>query len=320
MIVASIVFFVSMVLTWLVRMVARSQYMLDIPNERSSHTVPTPHGGGVSIVVTFFGVMIWLFLDGQVNEDIFWALTCALPIAGISLLDDIHPLPAKIRLLIQVLCAITALWIMNGVDEVALGVFVLHGTWLNLLALFIIVWLTNLFNFIDGIDGYAGGQTVFVGLAAWCLFGNDIAGFLAAAAAGFLVFNWHRASIFMGDVGSATLGFIWAILMLNDATEPAFLGWMVLLALFWFDATLTLIRRYRNNELLTQAHKKHAYQRLHQSGYSHDTVVIFGMGINLLFFGMLYIVEPNHFWMVFLMALALLYGVVKYVDQRKPFS
>ena len=313
-------FFVSLALTLAIRYLVNKKELLDHPNERSSHTIPTPKGGGLAIMLAFYGTVVHLYLQTQIEPRLFFALLSALPVILISLIDDLFPLSAKIRLGVQLLSAVSALYFLGGVDSINFALFTLHGIWLNLIALIGIIWMTNLYNFLDGIDGYAGSEALFAGLAAYLLFGHTAALFIAAAVAGFLLFNWHKASIFMGDVGSAPLGFIFAVLMLFDADTPNFLGWMMLLSLFWFDATLTLFRRAKKGERLSQAHKKHAYQRLHQAGFSHDRVVLSAMGINLLIFAALLAIPRNSYLYLFLVLIVLLYALTKFIDTKKAFD
>ena len=305
--------------TLLIRYVARKKELLDRPNERSSHTVATPHGGGLAIMAVFFGGLVWRYVDGGVDTPLFLALLCALPVAAVSQLDDLFGLSAKARFAVQALSAVAALFALGGVDAMVFGLFRLEGVWLNITALLLIVWYTNLYNFLDGIDGYAGAEALFAGSAAYLLFGNEVGLLIAAATAGFLILNWHKASIFMGDVGSAPLGFIFAVLTLHASGTQHFTGWIVLLSLFWFDATLTLWRRFRRHENLAQAHRKHAYQRLVQSGFSHDRVVLSGMLLNAVLFVLLWLLPGDDHWMVLAAAAALLYGAVRYVDSRKAF-
>jgi Fuc2NAc and GlcNAc transferase len=314
------VFVLALILTYGVRQFALKRALVDIPNERSSHAVPTPHGGGIAIIAAFYIGLTWFFINGTLDMQLFGALLCALPVAAISLIDDIRPLSARVRLLVQAGSAVTALYFLGGIQIVHFGWFELSGIWLNSFALVTIIWLTNLYNFIDGIDGYAGSEAIFVGLAGYLLTGSEVGLLIASAAAGFLVFNWHKASIFMGDVGSAPLGFIFAVLALQDAAEPSFLVWVVLLSLFWFDATVTLVRRYANKEKLSQAHKKHMYQRLNQAGFSHDRVVLLGMALNLILFALLWFVEEENIFWVFIVTLLLQWVAMKYVDSKKAFE
>ncbi|MGB6020088.1 MAG: glycosyltransferase family 4 protein, partial [Sulfurimonadaceae bacterium] len=303
-----------------IRYYAHHKDLLDHPNDRSSHLTPTPKGGGLAIMITFYSALTYLYLQTQVDAKLFFALLSALPVIIVSLIDDIYPLSAKIRFSVQLVSAVSALYFLGGVDTFNLSAFALSGIWLNLIALLGIIWMTNLYNFLDGIDGYAGSEALFVALAAYLLFGSESALLIAAATAGFLLFNWHKASIFMGDVGSAPLGFIFAIFILYDASTPHFLGWLMLLSLFWFDATLTLLRRARRREKLSQAHKKHAYQRLNQAGFSHDRVVLFAMGINILTLIALYFTPQSSYLYLFFVLLVVLYSLTKFIDTKKAFD
>lgn len=313
-------FVLSALLTWTIRWYAHHKELLDHPNERSSHVAPTPKGGGLAIMVTFYGALAFLYLQGTLEPRLFFALLCALPVVAVSLIDDLYPLSARVRLGVQLVSAAAALYALGGVGELNLATFTLSGAWLNLFALLGIIWMTNLYNFLDGIDGYAASQALFSGAAAYALFGSETALLLGVASAGFLLFNWHKASIFMGDVGSAPLGFLFAVLMLYDASSPNFLGWMMLLSLFWFDATLTLLRRAKRGEKLSTAHKKHAYQRLHQTGLSHARVVLLAMGLNALIFAALALMPRNADLYLFLLLLVLLYTLVKYIDSKRAFD
>ncbi len=313
-------FILSLVLTLAIRYYAHRKDLLDHPNDRSSHVTPTPKGGGLAVMVAFYGALSFLYFQDQVEGRLFFALCSALPVVLVSLIDDLYPLSARVRFAVQLLSALTALAFLGGVDTLNLALFPLSGIWVNLLALMGIIWMTNLYNFLDGIDGYAGSQALFVGVAAYDLFGSETAFLIAIAAAGFLVFNWHKASIFMGDVGSAPLGFIFAVLMLYDAASTHFLGWLMLLSLFWFDATLTLLRRAIRGEKLSQAHKKHAYQRLNQSGYSHSKVVLLAMSLNLLIGVILYFAPENSYLYLFLALMVVLYSLIKWIDTKKAFD
>ncbi|MEN8147893.1 MAG: glycosyltransferase family 4 protein [Campylobacterota bacterium] len=313
-------FSVTVILTLAIRYYARHKELLDHPNDRSSHVTPTPKGGGLAIIITFYGALTYLYLQTQVDAKLFFALLTALPVVLVSLIDDIYPLSAKIRFSVQLVSAAAALYVLGGVNSIDFILFNLDGVWLNAIALLGIIWMTNLYNFLDGIDGYAGSQALFAGLAAYLLFGNETALLVAITTAGFLVFNWHKASIFMGDVGSAPLGFIFAIFMLYDAGTPDFLGWLMLLSLFWFDATLTLIRRAKRGEKLSQAHKKHAYQRLIQAGFSHDRVVLLAMGLNTVIFITLYLLPQSIYLYLFFVLLVVLYTLTKLIDTKKAFD
>jgi len=320
LIILLLLFLLTAILTIIIRFYTNYKEILDHPNDRSSHQTPTPKGGGLAIMITFYSALVYLYSQTEIDDTLFYALLSALPVIVISLIDDLYPLSAKIRFTIQLLSSFSALFFLGGIEHLNLGVFTLSGFWLNIIGILTIVWMTNLYNFLDGIDGYAGAEALFVGLAVYLLFNNEIALILAATTAGFLVFNWHKASIFMGDVGSAPLGFIFAVLIIHDAATPHFLAWLILLSLFWFDATYTLIRRALNHEQLSQAHKKHLYQRLNQSGFSHDKVVLIALAFNLTLLMMLYLLPESLYFYLFLVLLVLLYALTKVIDRLKAFS
>ena len=308
-------FVLSALLTYGVRAYARQKEILDIPNHRSSHDMPIPRGGGVAIILVFYIGLI--YFREMVDTQFFYALLCALPIVIISLLDDMMGISSKVRLLIQGFSAMSALYFLGGIDSIDFLLIEVQGWWLNLVAFVFILWLTNLYNFLDGIDGYAASQAMLVGLGIILIFNNPLGGVIIAGSLGFLIFNWQKASIFMGDVGSATLGFIFALFVLSDTGNGSIYIWSILLSLFWFDATVTLIRRYRNGEKITQAHKKHAYQRLVQAGWSHQRVVGFAIGFNLIFLLLLYF--SDLLLTLFIVNLAVLYGILHYIDSKKSF-
>ena len=313
-------FLSSALLTYAIRYFAHKKELFDHPNERSSHTVATPKGGGLAIMVSFYTVLTLLFFNDKVDIGLFLALLSGLPVLAISLIDDLYPLSSRLRFGVQLFSAATALYFLGGITALDFGLFSLHGIWLNLIALIGIIWITNLYNFLDGIDGYASSEALFVGGAAYLLFDSETALFLAVASGGFLLLNWHKASIFMGDVGSAPLGFIFAILILKDAGSVDFVAWLMLLSLFWFDATYTLLRRAKRKEKLSEAHKKHAYQRLTQAGFSHSSVVLLAMALNLLIFFMLYLLPPEIYLYLFILLVVSLYGVNRYIDTLKAFE
>ena len=308
-------FLLSVGLTYLIRYYAQRTAIVDIPNERSSHKTPTPRGGGLAIILVFF---VGLFLlREQVEARLFCALLFGIPIAIISLVDDIVSLSSRVRLIVHALSAVGALWCLGGVSKVDLICCSIEGEWLNIIVVLAMVWITNLYNFLDGIDGYAGIEALTLGLGIFIFFQNPLGLVIMAAVMGFLVFNWHKASIFMGDVGSATLGFLFSVFMFYDTTSGNIYIWLVLLSIFWLDATVTLIRRYINHENIAKPHKKHAYQRLVQSGWSHSQVATGALLINGLFLILLYYMERK--WIVFLVNILVLLLVMKYIDKKKSF-
>jgi len=308
-------FVLSLILTYVIRWYTIKKHILDMPNTRSSHSVPTPKGGGLAITIVFYIGL--LYFQAEIENRLLYALLSAIPIIVVSFIDDIIMISSKIRLLVQSVATIMALYFLGGVGYLDFLLFEVNGIWVNIIAFFTIIWITNLYNFLDGIDGYAGAEAILVGLGIFIFFQNPLGLVVIAASLGFLVFNWHKASIFMGDVGSATLGFIFAIFVFYDTSEGNIYLWMVLLSLFWFDATLTLIRRYKNGEIITEAHKKHAYQRLVQSGWSHSKVVWASIIYNLVFFVLLYLID--NLLIVFVMNILTLYSIIKLIDKKKSF-
>ncbi|AHJ13711.1 MraY family glycosyltransferase [Sulfurospirillum multivorans] len=318
------IFMASLFLTYLIRTYALKKSLLATVNERSSHTTPTPHGGGIAIAVTWFLGLVYLFTCKEIEPTLFYALLCGSLLSVVSYFDDLYELSPKLRLLVQAGVSVAGLYVLGGLEQIDFGFWMIENPLItNVLAFLGIMWFINLYNFLDGIDGYAGSEAIFLAIAGWLLFGGDHFLILVASVAGFLVWNWHRAKIFMGDVGSTLLGYTVAIFALyyQNSGFSIFI-WIILFGLFWFDATLTLIRRYKNHEKLSQAHRKHAYQRLVQSGILHDRVVFFALGINLvlLILGYSAFTQPSNAMGYFMVAILVLYGAVKMVDKRKKFE
>jgi len=312
----------SFILTYLIKNYYIKHALLDEINERSSHSVPTPHGGGIALSASWFIGLFYLFFTNEIDLNLFYALMVGVVISVVSFFDDIYELSPKVRLFAQAFVACGGLWFLGGFDELNLFVFGIENQiFTNIFAFFLIVWFINLYNFLDGINGYAGSEIVFLSLAGFLLFGGGHFLVLIVATLGFLVWNYaNRAKIFMGDVGSTLLGYNIAIFTIYYANEDAqnFWIWIILFGVFWFDATLTLFRRKLNREKLSQAHKKHAYQRLTQSGWSHLKVTNFAIAVNIILFVMVCFISD--IFIVFVLSLILLYGVMRYVDSKKAFS
>ncbi len=318
-----LLFILSFGLTYLVKNYAIKKSLVDIPNDRSSHTVPTPHGGGVAIALTWFAGLIYLHITDQIETDLFYALMAGVIIALVSYLDDLYGLNPKTRFLVQLFTALVGLYFLGGLNILDFGLFTIENPIINnTIATIAIIWFINLYNFLDGIDGYAGSEAVFLGAAGYLFFNNPLFLVLIVSVLGFLIWNWHKAKIFMGDVGSTLLGYTVAIFAIYYKNEGiSIFVWLILFGLFWFDATLTLYRRYRNKEQLSQAHKKHAFQRLTQSGWSHSRVVIYSMAVNavLLVLAWLAMEYPSLKFVLFGVSVGFLYGIVRYVDRKKTF-
>jgi len=249
------------------------RFALDHPNERSLHTKPIPRTGGLGIVL---GVAAAWGAAGAAVPLPVW-LGAAFLLA-VSLLDDLRDLPAAARFGAHLAAAIIVAWAAGPQLGSPGMVFVVLS----------VAWMTNLYNFMDGSDGLAGGMAVagFVayGIAAWSGGAADVAMLnfcVAASAAAFLVFNFHPARIFMGDVGSIPLGFLSASLGLQGWTLDLWPWWFPFLVFspFAVDATVTLGRRLLRRERVWQAHKEHYYQRLVRMGLGHRGTALAEYGL-----------------------------------------
>ncbi|OFX88798.1 MAG: glycosyl transferase [Bacteroidetes bacterium GWF2_33_16] len=319
----TIIFLISVIGVYIYSRFAKKKAILDLPNDRSSHTIPTPRGGGIAIAITWFLSIFFLFIKNEIDNSLFFALLCGIPISVIGLVDDVYTISPKVRLFVQITCGTIALYLLGGLKILDIGFNLISLPLLiNILVIIGIVWFTNLFNFLDGIDGYISAEVIFIGLAFFALFGIIPPVLLAIVTAGFLVWNWQPAKIFMGDVGSTLLGFsigIFAIYYQNN-NDSSIIIWLMLTSIFWFDASLTLYRRWRKGETLSKAHKKHAYQRMVQSGWSHQRTVIWAQIINLPILGL--VVLSTFFPMLILFAFIInilyLYIIIKIVDKKNP--
>jgi Fuc2NAc and GlcNAc transferase len=263
--------------------------LLDIPNQRSSHQMPTPRGGGLGIVVAFTAASLMLFLGGSLDLAGFLALTAALLVAGIGFWDDHRHIPARWRFLVHMAAAVIALGLVQGFPLLVMGDWRIElGVFGYALGMAYLVWLLNLFNFMDGIDGIAASEAVFISgaLAGFLSFIDYelalIALSLCFSSLGFLLWNWPRAKIFMGDVGSGFLGFVLGLLTLMAGhQEPiyVYVG-LILFAAFITDATVTLVRRYISGQKWYEAHCSHAYQHAARR-YGHLKVILAVWAINL---------------------------------------
>lgn len=285
---------VSFATTGLIRHFALRRELLAIPNERSSHTVATPHGGGLAIVAAFLSAIVLLALNGNLSISSLWFFVIfGSLMALLGLLDDIYHIPARWRLLIHFVAAALALTWLGGLPPLAFaGRAVDLGSWGHIFAVVYLVWLLNLYNFMDGIDGIAGIEAVTVCAAGIVVhWQQGIAGeptvvllMLSAATLGFLWWNFPRAKIFMGDTGSAFLGFMIGLFSIQSGWLAAelFWAWVILLGCFIVDASVTLFRRVIRGEKFYQAHRSHAYQYASRKYSSHARVSVTYGVINLV--------------------------------------
>lgn len=261
----------SFALTHVLRRYALHKSLLDIPNGRSSHTIPTPRGGGVAIVISYLVALVWMLCAGLIGRDPFLAMFGAgALIAALGFLDDHGHIAARWRLLGHFFAAAWALFWLGGLPPISVfGMTLAPGVIVNVLAAFYLVWLLNLYNFMDGIDGIASVEAICVCVGAAIIYALSgvatlvwLPVLLACAVAGFLAWNFPPAKIFMGDAGSGFLGIMLGCLSLQGAwISSQFLWvWLILLGVFIVDATVTLIRRLIRGDKVYEAHRSHAYQ------------------------------------------------------------
>ncbi|PPD35111.1 MAG: glycosyl transferase [Methylomonas sp.] len=289
---------VAFLLTGLIRYYALKRKVLDIPNQRSSHTIPTPRGGGLAIVLTMMFAVLSLTLTQQIDQRILALCMASILVAGIGFCDDHKPVPAKWRFLTHLVTAFLIVRLLGGFPLLLvpspmdgfLKRFFIDLSWIGYpLAIVWLVWFLNLFNFMDGTDGIAASESLFMSLALagysyyldQTLFNLCIC--LAAATLGFLVWNWPKAGIFMGDVGSGFLGLLLGVLILLAAQQAAvmlFCG-LILFGIFFVDASYTLLVRMLSRQKWYDAHCSHTYQRAAKQ-YGHLPVLLACWLINLL--------------------------------------
>ncbi len=318
------IFFFSFLLTLIVRKIALKKKIIDIPNERSSHSIPTPRGGGIALVLAWYIGLVYELFFNELELNLFLALLSGLIIVIVGLLDDIMDLSPRIRITAQSLASAIALFFIGGLSSIDFGFYRFENIYiLTPLAFAGIVWMINLFNFLDGIDGYIGAETFFIFIAIFAVFNDNIALLFALATLGFILWNWQAAKIFMGDVGSTLIGFNVAVFAIyyQNTNEISIISMLILSSIFWFDATWTLVRRFRNKENITKAHKKHAYQRIVQSGFSHQKTVIITICLNIINFILFYFAYKydKYLLVFFFCSVVLSYIFIKYADRRKKF-
>lgn len=283
----------ALALTGVLRRYALARSIIDIPNARSSHTVPTPRGGGVAIVASFLLALPLAAVSGLASWSVVVALLGAgAGIALLGFLDDHGHIAARWRLLGHFVGAIWALFWLGGLPPLSLFGMSFDLGWLgHALAALYLVWLLNLYNFMDGIDGIASLEAICVCIGGALLFVlSGHAGeaalplLMAAAVAGFLFWNFPPARIFMGDAGSGFLGVSLGILSLQAAwVAPQLLwSWLILLGVFVVDATFTLLRRLLRGDKVYEAHRSHAYQYASRRFGRHLPVTLAVGAINLL--------------------------------------
>ena len=267
-------FFISAVLCLLLTRAQGHWQILDIPNERSLHSEPTPRTGGIAILAGLATGELLAWLTGGQHLATWPNILSVALLATVALIDDRHTLGAAPRLLIQSGVVVLLLFTHTGHAAPA-ALLVIAGLFL--------VWMINLYNFMDGMDGFAGGMAVIgfatFGLAAWQAGDATLAlgcGVVVAATAGFLLVNFPPARLFMGDSGSTVLGLLAGLLILSAHTRGVLPVWLGILVFspFIVDASITLARRLLRGERVWEAHKTHYYQRLVELGWGHRRTVL----------------------------------------------
>ncbi|WP_339471866.1 MraY family glycosyltransferase [Pseudomonas sp. EL_65y_Pfl1_R83] len=287
-----LVVFLSALLTVGIRRYAISRSLIDVPNSRSSHSVPTPTGGGVAIVLIFLLFVPLFGVTGGTDWQMIWSLLgTGIGVAALGFLDDHGHIAARWRLIGHFVCASWALYWLGGLPPLEYWGGVVDLQWFGgILSAFYLVWLLNLYNFMDGIDGLASAEAICTCLGIcmiyWLTGFTGLIGpplLLAMAVSGFLVWNFPPARIFMGDAGSGFLGVTMGVLSLYAAWKsPVFLWvWLVLLGVFVVDATMTLFSRMLRGHRVYEAHRSHAYQHAARKAGSHFSVTMAVAAINL---------------------------------------
>ena len=286
-----VIFFTSLFLTEVIRRYSLKKNLLDTPNSRSSHSIAIPRGGGLSVVVCF--LLVVSFSDLIPSKIVFALIGSGLLVAAIGLLDDQGHIAAKWRLLLHFMAAAWVLFWLGGIPEFQFLGLSIDAGWIGMVVVaFLLVWLLNLFNFMDGIDGIAASEAIFVSCAGAyfsLLNGFESLSFIslvfAAATMGFLILNWSPAKIFMGDVGSGFLGLMLGIIAYVNIIEGGLAWvWFILLAVFLVDSGITLLRRILNRDKWYEAHCSHAYQYAARKwGHKKTTISIIMINLFWLF-------------------------------------
>ena len=324
---------------WFIRY-AKVKRMTDYPSERSSHEVPTPRGGGVGFVLlTILSTLIYSVIHGVSNHfGLLIFIAAAMFVAILGWFDDKNDLSKRVRFTVQVLSAFMVLLFIQNLNSMYLpgGVELSLGFAGIILGLIWITGSTNIYNFMDGVDGIASVQALSAS-AGWIIFAviwnnSDLLAinlFILSGVAAFMMFNWSPAKIFMGDVGSLFLGFTFGAMPFLAAytVESLTIGMAVwigglLLWPFLFDGAFTIFRRLYNGENIFQAHRSHLYQKMNIAGWKHSSVSliyllfsVLSLAVSLLF------VYANHalqgLFLVVLMLFSLLFSVIVLKLQSK---
>ncbi len=286
------VFVSTVALTWVIQRFATQLSLIDIPNIRSSHKVPTPRGGGVAIFLCFSIALLVICKSQtvQLRDLVEFLLLGGATVTLVGLLDDYMGVPSPVRFCVHSVVAACVVTSMEPLPSLFLFDFKFSFGWFAYLVYTLaIIWLLNLYNFMDGIDGIASSEAICVSCSAAFILtmsGHPQEGslliMLALACLGFLIWNWPPARIFLGDAGSGYLGFVFSVFALyTSSLEGVNLWtWVILLGVFWVDATCTLLWRIFTGQRWGQAHRAHLYQVMSRKWDSHRKVTIAVIAIN----------------------------------------
>jgi len=303
--VLSFIFICSVLLTGALLRYAVNKKLLDIPNKRSLHSTSMPRGGGAAFVILYSIILLAFVAINASDLSLILSLFLGgILVSGIGFLDDHRPLPAYVRFIIHIIAAIVVLVMLGSPREIIVNNVNIQLGWFGyIFALFLIVWLINLYNFMDGIDGIAALEAICVAVGASLIilfsYTDEVSNYLLSAenksviflllalalsVAGFLVWNWPPAKIFMGDVGSGYLGFIISVFVIySHVTDIVNIWvWLILLGVFLVDASITLLTRILTGQQWYEAHRSHAYQHLAQQWGSHKKVTLSVLAINII--------------------------------------
>lgn len=305
-----VAFVASAALTCLLRLYAIRNNVLDIPVNRSSHTIPTPRGGGVAIVITLIVLLFGTYLLGLISVNMMLALIVpGFIIAVIGFLDDHGHIDAKLRLSFHFISAGLGLYFLGGFPDINILGFNIQVPVIGIIfGLLFLVWMLNLYNFMDGINGIAGVEAVTFSVLSFViiyfteptLLDNGLSVLLmvlGGASLGFLIWNFPVAKIFMGDAGSGFLGITigLTVLLITRENSTLFLSEIILLGIFIVDATITLIRRVGRKQKPFEAHSSHCYQIVARHFQSHARTTTAVLAINLLWLAPLAFLAANSY-------------------------
>ncbi len=299
-------FILSYLLTDVIRRYAISKGLQQEPNERSSHQQLTPHGGGLAIVISFIVACVIGYYFELFDQNIVLSVSIGGGlVAAVGFYDDHNPTSIKIRISVQFFCAVLAILLLGGLPDISYGVFSLEFGYIGyIVGVFFLVWMTNLYNFMDGIDGFASLEAMTTtGCMAIVLMVSTkfqsvwyLNNLLVACVLGFFFWNFPKARIFMGDVGSYFLGFVSGVIMIKswNFNIDIIFSWVILLSVFITDASYTLLSRFLRREGIFVAHRSHAYQIASRKLGSHVKVSMILVGINILWlFPLAYLVAKK---------------------------